>query len=120
MKILMPATIGRNQTGAVFLGLIMIMMVFLALGGALIYMSTTSTYSRVWTGGASEAYYMAESGFRYAQTEYQNTYDTNGDGNIKDDRNRKLINWHSPDPPDSPVLFSLSDSREKFELKIFL
>ena len=53
----------------------MVMVIFAAMGVALISMSITSTFSQVWTGSSSRAYYLAESGFRYAQTEYKNASD---------------------------------------------
>ena len=115
MKISFIARFRQDHKGAIFLGLIMVMVIFAAMGVALISMSITSTFSQVWTGSASRAYYLAESGFRYAQTEYKNASHR--------DLNQKLINWHSPDPPASPVLFTLVDTlgrtREKFELKIY-
>jgi len=119
MNISMIAKIRHDQQGTIFLGLIMIIIIFAALGAAMMSMTTTSTFSRVWTGSTSRAYYLAESGFRYANTEYQNASDTDSDGSKRDQRNQLLIDWHSPDPPDSPVLFSFSGSEDKFELKIY-
>jgi len=119
MKISFSAKFRQDHKGAIFLGLIMVMVIFAAMGVALISMSITSTFSQVWTGSSSRAYYLAESGFRYAQTEFKNVSDADGDGSKRDDRNQKLIGWHSPDPPATPVLFTLAGAREKFELKIY-
>lgn len=109
----------QDQKGSLLIGLIVVMTIFASMGAAMMSVTTTSTLSQIWTGASSQAYYLAESGFRYAKTEYNNTGDDDGDGEIKDDRNQKLKDWHSPDPPGGPVLFTFSDSKEKFELKIY-
>lgn len=119
MKMSLFKTIRKNQEGSLFVGLIVTMMLFAALGAAMFSYTTTSAYNQMWVNSASKSYYMAESGFRYAESEYNNTGDTDGDGEIKDDRNQLLEGWNSPDPPGTPVLFTFSGGTENFELKIY-
>jgi len=92
--------------------MILAMIVFSALGAAMMSYTTTSTYNQVWANSASKAYYLAESGFRYAETEYKNTNDIDNDGQIKDDRNSLLASWHDS-------IFTFSNQKDKFELKIY-
>ena len=119
MKISLLATTMQDQKGSVLVGLIIAIIIFAALGAAMLSLTSTSAVNQVWANSSSRAYYLAESGFRYAKTEYENTDDIDDDDEIEDDRNLKLKNLHSPDPPSSPVLFTFSNNMEKFELKIY-
>ncbi|MFC1515993.1 choice-of-anchor J domain-containing protein [Thermodesulfobacteriota bacterium] len=119
MKTSLFTTIRQDQEGGLFVGLIVTMMLFAALGAAMFSYTTTSAYNQVWVNSASKSYYLAESGFRYAESEYNNTGDTDGDGEIKDDRNQLLEGWNSPDSPGTPVLFTFSNNTDNFELKIY-
>ncbi|MFC1813845.1 hypothetical protein ACFL03_14260 [Thermodesulfobacteriota bacterium] len=105
-------TTRQDPNGSVFIGLILTMLVFSAMGAGMLAMTTTATHSPIWTNSISKAYYLAESGFRYADSEYKNTDDSDGDGEIKDDRNALLESWHNS-------IFTLSSDTDKFEFKIY-
>ena len=96
----------HDSTGSVFVGLILTMLVFSAMGAGMLAMTTTATHSPIWTNSISKAYYLSESGFRYADSEYKNTDDTDNDGEIKDDRNTLLDSWHNS-------VFTFSTTTEK-------
>ncbi|MFH2219336.1 MAG: hypothetical protein ABII68_06725, partial [Pseudomonadota bacterium] len=97
MNISLFATIRRDQNGSLFIGLIITMMLFAALGAAMFSFTTTSAFNQVWANSSSKAYYLAESGFRYVKAEYEYTKDGDEppegdikDGEIQDDRNEIL------------------------------
>ncbi len=119
MKVSLTATTLRDQKGSVLVGLVIAIVIFAALGTAMLSLTSTSAINQVWASSSSRAYYLAESGFRYAETEYKYADDTDGDGEKNDDMNQKLKDLHSPEPPSSPVLFTFSNNMEKFELKIY-
>ncbi len=60
----------QGQRGAMLVTLIAAMVVFAALGAVMIGMFGTSALSQVAGNSAMKAYYLAESGFRYAASEY--------------------------------------------------
>ncbi len=105
-------TICQDQKGSLFIGLIITMLLIVSLGAAMFAMTVTSSFTRVWVGSTSKAYYLAESGFRYAETEYKNADDNDNDGEVKDDQNDLLDGWHSK-------IFTFSTKKDKFELKIY-
>ncbi len=107
------------EKGSVLIGLIVIMLLIFSLGVAMFSFTTTTSYNRIWTNSSAKAYYLAESGFRYADSEYRNTENPDGDDYFKDDRNQILQAWHSPDPPGTPVLFNFDGNMDRFELKAY-
>ena len=119
MKISLLATTLQDQKGSVLVGLVIAIVIFAALGTAMLSLTSTSAINQLWASSSSRAYYLAESGFRYAETEYKNADDTDGDDEKEDDRNQRWKDLHSPEPPSSPVLFTFSNNMEKFELKIY-
>jgi len=66
------ATLLRSQKGAVLIGLIITIVLLSALGAAILPMTTTSTFSQAGANSAARAYFLAESGYRYAASEYLN------------------------------------------------
>jgi len=102
---------GQNK-GNVLIGLIVTMMIFAALGAGMVAMTGTSTSSQVTANTTSKAYYLAESGFRYAASQYLNEGDTDTDGEIEDDRNQILIALHGS-------TFTFLNPDERFSLQIF-
>ena len=102
--------LGQNK-GNVLIGLIVTMMIFAALGAGMVAMTGTSTSSQVTANTTSKAYYLAESGFRYAASQYINEDDTDTDGEIEDDRNQVLINLHGS-------TFTLINPDERFNLDV--
>ncbi len=59
-------TLHSHQKGAVLIGLIITMTVVAVLSAALVYFTTTSTFSEFFANRQERAYYIAESGARYA------------------------------------------------------
>jgi len=102
----------RGNKGNVLIGLIVTMMIFAALGAGMVTMTGTSTSSQVTANTTSKAYYLAESGFRYAASQYLNQGDGDADDEIEDDRNQVLINL------DALATFTLSNPDERFHLDI--
>ncbi|MDY6792923.1 MAG: prepilin-type N-terminal cleavage/methylation domain-containing protein [Thermodesulfobacteriota bacterium] len=102
----------EENKGNVLIGLIVTMMIFAALGAGMVAMTGTSTFSQVTANTTSKAYYLAESGFRYAASVYVNTGDTDTDGEIEDDRNQQLQNIDGS-------VFTLINPDKRFDLVIF-
>ena len=109
----LPASLLRQNKGNVLIGLIVTMMIFAALGAGMVAMTGTSTSNQVTANTTSKAYYLAESGFRYAASVYLNTGDTDNDGEIEDDRNQALVDLHN-----TPT-FTLSNPDEQFSLEVY-
>ena len=102
-----------NDRGNVLVGLVVIILLFAALGAGLVSLIGTSITSQVTTGNtAVRAYYIAESGFRYAASRYLNTTDTNNRYKSQDEKNQTLEDLHDD-------LFTLAGDDGQFRLKIF-
>ena len=65
-KFLSTGKIAGSEKGALLLSVIVIIVVFAVLGTAILSITSTSTFTQVYGNHATKAYYMAESGFRYA------------------------------------------------------
>src|SRR4030042_6013422 len=65
----------NRQGGALLIGLIITMVIFGALGGAMVYFISSSAMDSVYGYFAQRAYYAAESGMRYAAAAYRKTGD---------------------------------------------
>ncbi len=61
-----------RQRGSVLIALIVVMVIFAMLGSALVVMFSTSTLHQVRADQGMRAYYLAESGYRYAAGEFLN------------------------------------------------
>ncbi len=68
-------TMLRNQKGTVLVAVIITMVVFAFLGAMMLSFFTTSTMTQVIGNQAVRAYYLAESGYRYAASAYMNASD---------------------------------------------
>ncbi len=75
MKISLLATTLQDQKGTVLVGLVIAIIIFALMGAAMLSLTSTSALNQVWANSSSRAYYLAESGFRYAKTGYKNTVD---------------------------------------------
>ena len=71
-----------GNKGTVLIGLIITMVVISALGAAMLPLTSTATFGQVRSNSAVRAYFLAESGFRYAASEYLNA----GSESAKNDR----------------------------------
>ncbi len=112
--ICLPASLLGQNRGNVLIGLIVTMMIFAALGAGMVAMTGTSTSSQVTANTTSKAYYIAESGFRYAASQYLNAEDIQApNGEIEDDRNRVLIILHDA------TEYTLSNPDERFSLEVY-
>jgi len=108
-----PAFLLGQNKGNVLIGLIVTMMIFAALGAGMVAMTGTSTSSQVTANTTSKAYYLAESGFRYAASQYLNATDADSPSNgIEDDRNLVLQNLDGS-------TFTFLNPDERFSLQIF-
>ena len=103
----------RNERGNVLVGLVVTLLVFAALGAGMVSLIGTSSTSQVTGNTAVRAYYIAESGFRYAASRYLNTTDTNNICKSQDEKNQTLEDLHDE-------LFTLGGGDDgQFRLKIF-
>ena len=93
-----------NQ-GSALIAVIAAIAIFSVLAGALLSLTSTSQQQTVMSHLAEKAYYLAESGFRYAQTKYQAAKEAGGDP------------YDALETLDGT--YSLSDSTSRFELGIF-
>ncbi|MCD6397717.1 MAG: hypothetical protein J7L71_09265 [Spirochaetaceae bacterium] len=62
----------NNQKGSILIGIIVAMVLFAALGTAILSLTSTATMNQVMANSAARAYYLAESGFRYAYYHQEN------------------------------------------------
>ncbi len=61
-----------RQKGSILVGLIATMVIMAALGAAMLPMFSSSTMNQVYSDHGRKAYFLAESGFRYAASEFLN------------------------------------------------
>ena len=67
----------NNQKGSILIGIIAAMVLFAAIGTAMLSLTSTATMNQVMANSAARAYYLAESGVRYARW-YLDTKETEG------------------------------------------
>ena len=101
-----------KEQGNVLVALVVILLLFAALGAGMVSLIGTSSTSQVTGNTAVRAYYIAESGFRYAASRYLNTTDTNNRYKSQDEKNQTLEDLHDD-------LFTLGADDGQFRLKIF-
>jgi prepilin-type N-terminal cleavage/methylation domain-containing protein len=101
-----------NNGGNVMVGLVVTMLIFAVLAAGMVSLTSTSTSNQVTANSTARAYYLAESGFRYAASEYLNAPDFPVDNSVEDDRNMILDGMHN-------VEFNLSEPNEKFRLRFY-
>ena len=94
-----------GNKGSVLIGLIITMVVISALGAAMLPLTSTATFGQIRSNSAARAYFLAESGYRYAASEYLNA----GSDSAK---NNRLLAMHDQ-------TFTLQDDAGKFELVIY-
>ncbi|MCX5849014.1 MAG: type II secretion system protein [Deltaproteobacteria bacterium] len=78
----------HDEKGSVLIGLIVTMVIMAALGAALLALTSTSSVNQAYGVMAQKAYYLAESGFRYAGSQFLNVTDSNTNGK-NDEQNSK-------------------------------
>ncbi|MFO8090496.1 MAG: hypothetical protein R6U13_11705, partial [Desulfatiglandaceae bacterium] len=61
----------HDSRGGVLIGAVVAIVVIGALGAGMVSMFGSSSFGRVWANHGQQAYYLAESGFRYAVSEYK-------------------------------------------------
>jgi hypothetical protein len=74
-KSIRPGGIWNNQRGSLIIGIIITIIIFSVLGSAMVYIFSSSALNPVSGNFAQQAYYNAESGFRYIAARYRNTGD---------------------------------------------
>ena len=62
------------QRGSILIGIIIAMVVMAVLGTGMLYLTTTSTYNELFFGNHSDAYFVAESGGRFAKSVIRDAY----------------------------------------------
>ena len=67
MKVSLLATTLQDQKGSVLVVLVIAIIIFALLGAAMLSLTSTSAVNQVLAYSSSRAYYLAESGFRYAK-----------------------------------------------------
>ena len=67
----------KKADGSALIGIIITILVFAALGAAIVPMISSSQLHRTATGRSAQAYYLAESGMRYAASQYLNATSEN-------------------------------------------
>ncbi len=88
------------------------LLLFAALGAGMVSLISSSSTSQVTSETANRAYYLAESGFRYAASRYLNATDANGICESQDEKSQTLADLHEKN-------FTLSGDDGRFQLKIF-
>jgi prepilin-type N-terminal cleavage/methylation domain-containing protein len=95
-----------NQKGSVLIALIVTMVVLSSIGAAMVSLTSTSTFSRVGSNSAERAYFLAESGYRYAASRYLNAADETAKDN-------ELLAMHTQQT------FTLLNDNGQFELRVY-
>ncbi|MFY9943806.1 MAG: prepilin-type N-terminal cleavage/methylation domain-containing protein, partial [Desulfobacterales bacterium] len=101
----------RGESGHVLVALVVTLLLFAALGAGMVSLIGSSATSQVIGEGAARAYYIAESGFRYAASRYLNTTDANGICKSQDEKSQTLAALHD-------ALFTLSGDDGRFRLNV--
>jgi Tfp pilus assembly protein PilX len=63
-----------RQKGSILIGLIITMVIMAVLAGGMVYLTTTSTFSELFSNSNTRAYYAAESGGRFASSVIRDAY----------------------------------------------
>lgn len=63
----------KTQKGALLIGLIIVMLIFSILSGAMVYLFSASTIGAAFANSSQRAYYAAEAGARYMIAQYRHT-----------------------------------------------
>lgn len=88
-----------NQKGTILISLTVIIVIMVMLAGVMLYCSTTSSYGELFANRQARAYYLGESGGKYALQKFdQNTNYTNGP-------------FYCPDPCTNPPTFTLNNGK---------
>ena len=96
----------KNRHGSVLIGLVVTMVIFAALGAAMLPLTTTSTMSQIGVNQTARAYFLAESGYRYAAGEYKNASGETAKDNM-------LETLHTQGT------YTLSNNDGRFQLEIY-
>jgi len=94
-----------GKRGSILIGLITTMVIFAVIGAAMLSLFSISSFSQIGGSSAMRAYYLAESGYRYASGEYSNA----GGESAKNDMLEALNN----------TSYTLSGDDGKFHLDIY-
>jgi prepilin-type N-terminal cleavage/methylation domain-containing protein len=70
----------HREKGSVLIGLIVTMVIMSFLGAAMVSLTSTSGLNQAYGATSQKAYYLAESGFRYAGSEFLNVTDNENNG----------------------------------------
>jgi prepilin-type N-terminal cleavage/methylation domain-containing protein len=95
-----------NKKGSVLIALIVTMVVLSSIGAAMVSLTSTSTFSRTGSNSAERAYFLAESGYRYAASRYLNAADETAKDN-------ELVAMHAQQT------FTLLNDNGQFQLRVY-
>jgi len=95
-----------DQKGSVLIALIVTMVVLSSIGAAMVSLTSTSTFSRVGSNSAERAYFLAESGYRYAASRYLNAAGETAKDN-------ELVAMHTQQT------FTLLNDNGQFQLRVY-
>lgn len=82
----------HNERGSVLIGLIVTMVIMAFLGAAMVSLTSTSGLNQAYGSISQKAYYLAESGFRYAASQFANIADISSPLNGKNDEQNSKAN----------------------------
>ena len=80
--------------GSILIGLVITIVVFAIVGAVILSMYGAADLTQVGSNNATRAYYLAESGYRYATGRFLAMGDDNDSGSAEDDRNDELERLH--------------------------
>jgi len=95
----------RRQNGSILVGLIVTMLIISVLGASLLPLTSSSIFTLLETNTSTRAYFLAESGLRFAGSEY-----LAADEKDRNDTLEKLL--HNKD-------FTLAENEGKFNIKVY-
>ncbi len=70
MKNCIIKIVSNKNKGAVLIGFIVILVIFAILCATVVSLTSTSMFNQLWANSSTRAYYLAESGYRFADREY--------------------------------------------------
>ena len=95
-----------NSKGGALITLIVTMLIFSAIGSAMLHVDSSSSFNQLAANNSKRCYYLAESGFRYASSIYLNE----SNGALKDGHLETLHN---------AGFFNLAGNNEHFDIEVY-
>ena len=99
--------------GSILIGLVITIVVFAAIGAVVLSMYGAADLTQVGSNNATRAYYLAESGYRYATGKFLAMGDDDDSGSAEDDRNDELKRLHDEGAR------TLAQDQGRFEVEVY-